>query len=402
MIICLFGDEVRFYFIVLRPACSASRCRRLMTVPAKQTTPSAPCRLRTIIKVDWSERQEARMYLCDYLLDKWWLWRTSDFHVTLVRHSHSYSTSYKNLPGCTKANVKRAASTRFVAHSYSTSYKNLPGCTKANVRRAASTWFVAHSYSTSYKNLPGCTKANVRRAASTRCVAHSYSTSYKNVPGCTKAKFNVKRAASTRFVAHSYSTSYKNLPGCTKANVKRAASTRFVAHSYSTSYKNLPGCTKAKFNVKRAASTRFLAHSYSTSYKNLPGCTKANVKRAASMHTRRVTRNNFLEECEWLYAQVAFFGFPRQVFRGFKSQFASLTVRMLPRVSSGSVDRKGAQAKIHKLITRCRVANVFRREFSVYKPLTDDFPKVQTFLSNILIMSRSLLYAENCVKISST
>ena len=145
-----------------------------------------------------------------------------------------------------------------------------------------------------------------------------------------------------------------------------------------------------------------LSHSYSTSYKNVPGCTKANVKRAASMHTRRVTRNNFLEECEWLYAQVAFFGFPRQVFRGFKSQFASLTVRMLPRVSSGSVDRKGAQAKIHKLITRCRVANVFRREFSVYKPLTDDFPKVQTFLSNILIMSRSLLYAENCVKISST
>ena len=32
MIICLFGDEVRFYFIVLRPACSASRCRRSMTV----------------------------------------------------------------------------------------------------------------------------------------------------------------------------------------------------------------------------------------------------------------------------------------------------------------------------------------------------------------------------------
>ena len=25
MIICLFGDEVRFYFIALRPACSASR-----------------------------------------------------------------------------------------------------------------------------------------------------------------------------------------------------------------------------------------------------------------------------------------------------------------------------------------------------------------------------------------
>ena len=52
MIICLFGDEVRFYFIALRPASSASRCRRLMTVHAKQTTPSAPCRLRTVIKVD--------------------------------------------------------------------------------------------------------------------------------------------------------------------------------------------------------------------------------------------------------------------------------------------------------------------------------------------------------------
>ena len=152
---------------------------------------------------------------------------------------------------------------------------------------------------------------------------------------------------------------------------------------------------------------RCVSHSYSTSYKNVPGCTKANVKRAASMHTRRVTvtRNNFLEECAWLYAQVAFLAFLSKSFVGSNLNgryIASLTVRMLPRVSSGSVDRKGAQAKIHKLITRCRVANVFRREFSVYKPLTDDFPKVQTFLSNILIMSRSLLYAENCVKISST
>ena len=84
MIIGLFGDEVRFYFIVLRPVCSASRCRRSMTVLTKQTTPSAPCRLRTVIKVDWSARQEARMYLCDYLLDKWWLWRTSDF-ISLFR-----------------------------------------------------------------------------------------------------------------------------------------------------------------------------------------------------------------------------------------------------------------------------------------------------------------------------
>ena len=46
------GDEVRFYFIVLRPA---SRCRRSMTagLPAKQTPPSAPCRLRTVIKSTW-------------------------------------------------------------------------------------------------------------------------------------------------------------------------------------------------------------------------------------------------------------------------------------------------------------------------------------------------------------
>ena len=27
-LICLFGDEVRLYFIVFRPACSASRCDR--------------------------------------------------------------------------------------------------------------------------------------------------------------------------------------------------------------------------------------------------------------------------------------------------------------------------------------------------------------------------------------
>ena len=32
MIICLFGDKVPFYYIVLRSACSASRCRRSMTI----------------------------------------------------------------------------------------------------------------------------------------------------------------------------------------------------------------------------------------------------------------------------------------------------------------------------------------------------------------------------------
>ena len=47
MINSLFGEVVRFYFIVLRlrPTCSASRWS--MTAPAKQTMPSAPCRLRT-------------------------------------------------------------------------------------------------------------------------------------------------------------------------------------------------------------------------------------------------------------------------------------------------------------------------------------------------------------------
>ena len=32
MIDCMFGDVVRFYFIVFRPLWSASRCRRFMTV----------------------------------------------------------------------------------------------------------------------------------------------------------------------------------------------------------------------------------------------------------------------------------------------------------------------------------------------------------------------------------
>ena len=44
-----------------------------MTVglPAKQTTPSAPCRLRNVIKVDWSAQQEARMYLSFYVTIYW-------------------------------------------------------------------------------------------------------------------------------------------------------------------------------------------------------------------------------------------------------------------------------------------------------------------------------------------
>ena len=38
--------------------------------PAKQTTPSAPCRLRTVITVDWSARQEARIG-CIYVTIYW-------------------------------------------------------------------------------------------------------------------------------------------------------------------------------------------------------------------------------------------------------------------------------------------------------------------------------------------
>ena len=49
MTICLFGDAVRFYFIVLRSTCKShcSASQWSMTVPAKQTMPSAPYCLRT-------------------------------------------------------------------------------------------------------------------------------------------------------------------------------------------------------------------------------------------------------------------------------------------------------------------------------------------------------------------
>ena len=43
----MFGEEVRLYFIVLHPACSASRCWHLMTVLAKQRSPLALCCLRS-------------------------------------------------------------------------------------------------------------------------------------------------------------------------------------------------------------------------------------------------------------------------------------------------------------------------------------------------------------------
>ena len=42
MIDCLFGDVVRFYFIVLRPLWSASRCRRFMTVAYPLNKQSLP------------------------------------------------------------------------------------------------------------------------------------------------------------------------------------------------------------------------------------------------------------------------------------------------------------------------------------------------------------------------
>ena len=84
MIIWLFGDAVRFVFIVLRPTCSASRW-------------SMPCRLRTGIKVGWSARLEANMYLCDYLLDKWGLPRTSDFDVALVRWTSDIISLFRSL-----------------------------------------------------------------------------------------------------------------------------------------------------------------------------------------------------------------------------------------------------------------------------------------------------------------
>ena len=63
---------------MLRPACSVSRSRRSMTVPAKQTPPSASCRMMTIIKVDWKPG-------CIYVTSYW----TSDEchgHAILTLH----------------------------------------------------------------------------------------------------------------------------------------------------------------------------------------------------------------------------------------------------------------------------------------------------------------------------
>ena len=36
-------------------------------------------------------------YLCDYLLDKWWLWRTSRFEVTLVRRTSDIISLFRPL-----------------------------------------------------------------------------------------------------------------------------------------------------------------------------------------------------------------------------------------------------------------------------------------------------------------
>ena len=49
MIDCLFGDVVRFYFIVLRPLWSASRCWRFMTVAYPLTKQSLQCHQHLVV-----------------------------------------------------------------------------------------------------------------------------------------------------------------------------------------------------------------------------------------------------------------------------------------------------------------------------------------------------------------
>ena len=49
MIDCLFGDVVRFYFIVLRPLWSASRCRRFMTVAYPLNKQSLQCHQHLVV-----------------------------------------------------------------------------------------------------------------------------------------------------------------------------------------------------------------------------------------------------------------------------------------------------------------------------------------------------------------
>ena len=58
MIICLFGDEVRFYFIVLRPVCLASRCRWSMTVgPTRLNKQPHHC----ISTLSFEDRNQSRL-----------------------------------------------------------------------------------------------------------------------------------------------------------------------------------------------------------------------------------------------------------------------------------------------------------------------------------------------------
>ena len=66
-------------------------------LPAKQTPPSAPCRLRTCNQCRLICAAESQDVLCDYLLDKWGLWRTSDFDITLVRRTSDIISLFRSL-----------------------------------------------------------------------------------------------------------------------------------------------------------------------------------------------------------------------------------------------------------------------------------------------------------------
>ena len=56
--ICLFGDVVRFYFIVLRPLWSASRCQRFMTVAYPLNKQSLQCHQHLVV---WGRIQSSLM-----------------------------------------------------------------------------------------------------------------------------------------------------------------------------------------------------------------------------------------------------------------------------------------------------------------------------------------------------
>ena len=72
MIICLFSDEVRFYCasasVVSQPMLTVYDSTRYTNNPNGH---HCTLSFEDVIKVARSARQEARMYLCDNLLDKW-------------------------------------------------------------------------------------------------------------------------------------------------------------------------------------------------------------------------------------------------------------------------------------------------------------------------------------------